>query len=100
MVEKTVHWSLRANRDKLAIFEYWINRNRSITYAQKLERLFNEAMKLAATFPEAGTPTNTKKVRYRQIRHFKIFYQISEKSLIVLLIWDDRRDTANLPYLD
>jgi len=100
MAEKTVHWSLRANKDKLAIFAYWINRNQSITYAQKLERLFNEAMKLAVIFPQAGTPTNTEKVRYRQVRHFKIFYQFSEKSLTVLLIWDDRRDTANLPYLD
>jgi toxin YoeB len=99
MVKKAVNWSLRANRDKLEIFEYWINRNRSITYAQKLERLFNEAINLAAIFPDAGTPTNFHNVRYRQVRNFKVFYQLNRESLTVLTIWDDRRDAKSLPYL-
>ncbi|WP_165593569.1 hypothetical protein [Aequorivita soesokkakensis] len=46
MASREIRWTIRATQDKLAIYEYWTNRNKSILYAQKLEKLFNEVIKL------------------------------------------------------
>jgi hypothetical protein len=46
MASREILWTIRATQDKLAIYEYWTNRNKSILYAQKLEKLFNEVIKL------------------------------------------------------
>ncbi len=43
MASREIRWTIRATQDKLAIYEYWTNRNKSILYAQKLE---NFSMKL------------------------------------------------------
>jgi hypothetical protein len=53
MASREIRWTLRATHDKLAIYEYWTNRNKSILYAKKLENLFNEAVKVAAIYPTA-----------------------------------------------
>ena len=58
MAAREIRWTLRATQDKLAIYEYWTNRNKSVLYAQNLEKLFNRTMKIAAIYPSAGIKTD------------------------------------------
>ncbi len=34
MARRQVKWALRAIKDKMAIYEYWINKNKSVVYPQ------------------------------------------------------------------
>ena len=96
MAERTIIWSLRAINDKLEIYQYWIERNQSTHYAEKLERLFNKVMELTSIFPKAGTPTEIKSVRFRTVRDYKLIYRILVHSIEVITVWDNRRNPGDL----
>lgn len=98
MASREIRWTLRATQDKLAIYEYWTNRNKSILYVRKLEKLFNEAIKIAAIYPLAGIQTEVINVRIQIIKDFKIVYRVNENILEVLTIWETRQHPKNLKY--
>ncbi len=41
---KEIRWSLRADQDRIDIFRYWTNRNKSVAYSIKLNKLFIESL--------------------------------------------------------
>jgi toxin YoeB len=96
MVERQVVWSLRALNDKFSIYEYWTNRNHSITYAAKLERLFKEALSQVVDYPTSGRKTDKEDVRILTVNHFSLFYSSDDKTVFVLALFDTRRDEKNL----
>ncbi len=98
MVAREIRWTIRATQDKLAIYEYWTNGNKSILYAQKLEKLFNEALKIAAIYPLAGVKTELIDVRIQIVKDFKLVYRIKENILEVLKVWDSRQNPKNLKF--
>jgi toxin YoeB len=98
MASREIRWTLRATHDKLAIYEYWTNRNKSILYAKKLENLFNEAVKVAAIYPTAGIKTAMTDVRIQIIKDYKIVYRIKEDLIEILTIWDTRQNPKNLKF--
>lgn len=49
---KEIRWSIRADRVRLEILEYWANRNKSTAYSKKLNRLFIDKIELLAEFPD------------------------------------------------
>ena len=98
MASREIRWTLKATQDKLAIYEYWTNRNKSILYAQKLERLFNEVLKIAVNYPSAGIKTESIDIRIQIIKDFKIVYRTKENILEILAIWDTRQKPKNLKY--
>jgi len=59
---KRIIWSRRAQNDRISIFEYWNKRNKSKVYSKKLNRLFNEGVKLISEYPEIGKPTEIMKL--------------------------------------
>lgn len=60
MDEKEIKWSLKAIHDKIDVLDYWINRNKSKTYSQKLDKLFEKALASTAINPESGKKRTTK----------------------------------------
>jgi len=96
MAKKEVIWSLRAQQDRLEILEYWINRNKSTLYSEKLYKLFKEATKIISEHPEVGKPTDIKGIRLKIIRDYLMIYEIHDNRIDILLIWDSRRDPKKL----
>jgi len=96
MVKKKIVWSLRAQQDKFKILDYWIDRNKSKTYAEKLLRLFNEAAILISHHPEIGKPTSVNNVRAKIIRDYLMIYEDKEFQVDILLIWDSRQKPSKL----
>ena len=96
MVTREIKWTLRALKDKMAIYEYWIHKNQSIAYPKKLDRLFNEVMNLTAIFPEAGMKTELDGIRIRTVKHFQLVYRITNSSIEVISVWDSRRNPKKL----
>ena len=96
MAKKEVVWSVRAQQDRLEILEYWINRNKSKSYSEKLYRLFNTSVELLAERPEIGKSTDLKDVRIKVIREYRLIYQHSVDRIEILTIWDSRRNPDKL----
>lgn len=92
MAEREIEWSLRSLKDKIDIFNYWTNRNKSTLYAKKLNLLFNEAMALTAIFPNAGVRTNKRDVKITFVTDFALVYRVSHSKLEVITVWDTRRN--------
>ena len=96
MVRRII-WSVRAQKDRIEIFKYWNERNKSNLYSKKLNELFKEAVELIANYPEIGKPTDDKIARIKIVRDYLIIYEIDEKDqLLILSIWDSRQDPEKL----
>jgi hypothetical protein len=49
---KVVVWSLRVQKERKEILEYWrLKNNKSNTYSKKLNQLFKESIRLITDFP-------------------------------------------------
>ncbi len=93
---KQIIWSARAKQDKKEILEYWLKRNKSNVYPQKLNNLFKLAVGSLAK-----NPFPRKKVDYgdafvRIVRDYFIIFEEDNNTIYILLIWDTRQDPRRL----
>ncbi len=95
---KRVIWTNTAKKARRAILEYWITHNRSKTYSKKLSVLLREKINLIESKNYIGKPTNFDDVRATLIiiSHLTIFYKININEIIIVGIWDNRRNPEDL----
>jgi toxin YoeB len=93
---KKIVWTLTAIQDRFKIYQYWIEKNKSNLFSERLEKLFNESAVLLSEFPEIGTQTEFQDVRVKVIRNYKLFYQFNSDSIQIIRVWDSRQDPDNL----
>ncbi len=91
-------WSLRAQAQRKRIFEYWNERNGSNAYSRRLNGHFNEAAELLLEHPEIGRETNRDNVRIKVVGNYWMVYKVSEVEVVILTIWDSRRNPSKLGY--
>lgn len=95
MVSYKIDWSIEARLDLIDILEYYIQRNKSVTYSKKLNSKINKSIKLISKNPEIGTLTDYDSVRALVNGNYQIIYEIFEKQILVIMIWDCRRNPEN-----
>lgn len=93
---KQIIWSDRTTNDLLNIFEYWLNRNKSNNYNKKLNTLFNKSIDLIANHSSIGRPTQIKNIKIKVVRDYQLIYEDSPELIIILTIWDSRRNPITL----
>lgn len=93
---KQVVWSLRAQKERKEILEYWRLRNKSSTYSKKLNQLFKESVKIITDFPQIGKSTDDVKARIKIVRDYLIIYEETETQILILTISDSRQDPDKL----
>jgi toxin YoeB len=96
MVKRKIVWTQKANEERKEILAYWIERNQSKTYSLKLNKLIKETLQIAALYPDSGRKTTFENVRVKIIRDYFLFYEANNTALIVLAIWDVRRNDKTL----
>ncbi|CAN5515027.1 hypothetical protein BH09BAC6_BH09BAC6_06650 [soil metagenome] len=89
---KKIRWSPRAQQDRFEILEYWLNRNKSKTYSEKLNQILLDNIEPLAKMPELGLPTRYASVRIKIIHDYLVYYQIADAYIEILDIWDSRRN--------
>jgi toxin YoeB len=89
---KRIVWSQRARSERFAILEYWIKRNKSKIYSTKLNELFVKAVLTISKYPKIGKRTDVKNVRVKIVRDYLVIYEITEREIIILTIFDSRQD--------
>ena len=100
MARLKIIWTEKANLERKEILDYWIHRNKSKSFSLKLNRLFIDNLKLLSSNPNIGRKTKFDNVRVKIIRDYLLFYEILEKEILVLSIWDGRRNPDDIILLD
>lgn len=93
---KRVIWTNTARKARREILEYWIKRNGSNTYSKNLSKLFRIKVALLQAGHYLGKPTDFKDVRVSLVSHFSIFYKVREEDIVIVGIWDNRRNPDDL----
>ena len=93
---KVVVWSIRAQKERKEILEYWRLRNKSNTYSKKLNQLFKESVKIIKDFPQIGKPTDDTNTRIKIVRDYLMIYEETESQIHILTIWDSRQDPEKI----
>ncbi len=96
MAERIIVWSENAKFELREIFEYFNFRNKSKIYSLKLNRLIQTELKLLLQNPEIGKITNTLNIRGLFIENYYIFYEINQKHIVILSVWDIRQNPERL----
>lgn len=97
MVQRKIKWTQNALNDKLSIFEFWFEKNRSIDYPLKLEDELFQITQLLKTFDDLGKSIPGTDKRFIIKDNFQIIYKITGDFIEILHIWDTRQDPKNLP---
>lgn len=92
MAKRKVIWTVKANKERKEILEYWMLRNKSKTFSIKLNKLILYNVRLLADHSAIGRKTDIDNVRVKIVRDYLIFYEFSNSELIILSVWDGRRE--------
>ncbi len=97
MAQKII-WSQRAFNEFDAILEYWAERNQSSIYSRKLATQIIKSIDKIRKFNYIGKETEDEKTRVYLSGNYSIFYEIANEGIIILCVWDNRRnpDAFNL----
>lgn len=87
-------WSQRAQSERQEILEFWVKHNGSPRFSIRLQGIFKEVVKSIKVHPEAGRITDIPNVRIRLVREYQIYYQVMEAKIVIMTIWDSRRDPS------
>lgn len=98
MAKRKIVWTETANIERLEILEYWISRNQSKSYSIKLNRLLNKTVRDLAEAPELGRRTKEGRARVKILLNYLLFYDFTDSELIILSIWDSRRDKSRIQF--
>ena len=97
MVKKII-WSKTAKASKRDILIYWNNRNKSNIFSQIVDKLIHDGIKSISEFPASGKVTSNKGIRIKIVRDYLVFYKFNSEEILILLIWDGRRNPKDLPW--
>jgi toxin YoeB len=95
VAKRKIIWSTRSKARLYAILEFYIERNKSKSYSIKLYRLISREVKLLQKYPELGLKTTDDSIRGLIIENYILYYEITEESIIIHTIWDNRQDPAS-----
>ena len=95
MAKNKIEWSVEARLDLLDILGFYIERNKSAAYSNKLNTKIVRSIKLIGQNPLIGIKTEIDSVRALITGDYQIIYEIHEQLIVVVMIWDCRRDTED-----
>ena len=93
---KRVVWTYQAKIDRYQILTYWKKHNKSNIYSNKLNRQFNDAVKSIREYPLMNKSVSVENVRVKIVTHFLIIYKVLKKEIVILRLWDSRRNPEEL----
>ena len=82
-------------QDLIDILDFYNKRNDSSTYSRKLYIKFQKRIKLLSQNPFLGVRTDFETVRVLITDNYQIIYEIFEDFILIIMIWDNRRNPEN-----
>jgi addiction module RelE/StbE family toxin len=91
MAKRKIVWSNRAKIRLYAILDFYIKRNKSKVYSNKLQKLISKEVNLLLKHPDLGLKTSDETTRGLIIQDYIVYYQITDEKIIIHTIWDCRQ---------
>lgn len=91
-----VVWTHTAEAQFQFILEYWLERNLSPVFPLKLAEAIWDRIEFLRKYPESAKLTDFPQTRNAVLGHFSILYKVSDNSLIIMAIWDNRDNPDKL----
>lgn len=79
--------------------EFYGKRNGNYNYSKKIYAKLKRSVSILSRFSGIGVKMNIVNVRNLIVGDFCLFYRINEKSILVIAIWDSKRNPNNLNLL-
>ena len=95
MVRIKIEWSLEARLDLIDILEFYIRRNGNSIYSRKLYLQINKSIQFLVKNPFIGKQTEDPSVRALITGDYQIIYEVFDKLILIIMIWDCRRDSED-----
>jgi plasmid stabilization system protein ParE len=89
-------WTEKANIERQHILQFWVDHNKSKTFSLKLNKLFISSIREIAKRPSIGRKTEFDNVRIKIVREYLVLYEVIKNDLVILSVWDGRRDRRTL----
>jgi plasmid stabilization system protein ParE len=96
MAKRTVVWTETATRQRREILKYWVKRNGTTIYAEKLIKLTAEQIKIIQNNPRLFKKADFPDTHVSALGHFSIFYKYTKNLLIITAFWDNRQNPKKL----
>ena len=98
MAKRKIVWSPEAKIEFIEILEYYLERNQSIEYSEKLENQVKKTLTKLQTNPFLGVKSQSSNIRVIIERVYLIFYSVTETQIQILSIMDSRQDPEKMPF--
>ena len=98
MVERVIVWTSTAKSELKLIFDFFNTRNKSKEYSLKLHRKIQTELNLLIKQPYIGKKTNEINVRGLLIENYILFYELNDKAIVILSVWDTRQNPDKLMF--
>lgn len=96
MGKKKIIWTRKTTLQLFSVMDYYADRNKSDVYSLKLESEIKS--KLANLDFSVAIPkkTSLENVYYFTHKHIRLLFSIEDKSIVVIMVWDERRNPDSL----
>jgi plasmid stabilization system protein ParE len=92
MAKRKIVWSNRAKIRLYAILDFYVVRNKSKVYSNKLQKLISKEVNLLLKQPDLGLKTSEDTTRGLIIGNYIVYYEITDEKIILHTIWDSRQN--------
>lgn len=98
MAKRSIEWSSNAKIELFEILEFYYKRNGNKKYSIKINRHIQETVQHLKKFPRIGIRTSEENIRIIFEGEFSVFYELSQKQIIIHSIWDNQRNLEQRKY--
>jgi plasmid stabilization system protein ParE len=92
----TVTWTFLAKSQLQHILEFWIERNATTTYSERLLDKVSEKTKQLSKHPASALKTSISEIRKSALGNYSIYYKKAQSSIIIVAFWDNRQKPSTL----
>lgn len=92
MARYKIVWSSRAETELYQLLSYYIERNGTATFSKKLYGRIKASAQLLSRHPHLGRQTDISNIRALITDEYEIIYEILERHVLIIMIWDCRRN--------
>jgi plasmid stabilization system protein ParE len=96
MVKYEIIWTPRSKIDLYNISEFYGKRNGTYNYSKKIYTKIKRSVLILRRYSGIGVKTNIYNVRNLIVGDFCLFYRINDKSILIIAVWDSKRNPNNL----
>jgi toxin YoeB len=95
MAQRKIIWSLKASDDLQTILEFYFQCNGNSIFPKKLLTEIDNIISFLPDHPKLGKTVNGGSYRVIIRGHYEIFYRYDNDSIVVVTIWDSRKNPEN-----